>query len=69
MNAKQPDFTNPKVSVVTFDHACEILGVATSTARKAEKKTGCLIDGVPVLKIGTKWLVSAILLREKLGIK
>ena len=69
MSTKRPDFTDPKVLVISLAHACEVLGIAKSTATHAYKDTGCLIEGVPVLKVGKRALVSATLLREKLGIK
>jgi len=69
MKNKRPDFTNPKVLVISLAHACEILGIAKSTGTHAYKDTGCLIEGVPVLSVGKRCMVSAILLRERLGIK
>ena len=69
MNAKRPDFTNPKVLVISLAHACEILGIAKSTGTHAYQNTGYLIEGIPVLTVGKRCIVSAILLREKLGIK
>jgi hypothetical protein len=69
MNTKRPDFTDPKVLVISLAHACEILGIAYSTGTHAHQDTGCLIQGVPVLTVGKRCIVSAILLREKLGIK
>jgi hypothetical protein len=69
MRGKRPDFTDPKVLVISLAHACEVLGIAKSTATHAYKDTGCLIEGLPVLTVGKRCLVSAVLLREKLGIK
>ena len=69
MSAKRPDFTNPKVLVISLAHACEILGIAYSTGTHAYKNTGCLVEGVPVLRVGKRCIVSALLLRQKLGIK
>jgi len=69
MSTKRPDFTNPNVLVISLAHACEILGIAKSTGTHAYQNTGCLIEGVPVLLVGKRCLVSAILLRKKLGIK
>ena len=69
MSAKRPDFTNPKVLVISLAHACEVLGIAYSTGTHAYQDTGCIIEGVPVLAVGKRRIVSAILLRQKLGIK
>ena len=37
---------------VSISQAAQILGIAKSTAHTAYKKTGCLIDGVPVIRVG-----------------
>ena len=43
------------------------MGVAKSTAHMAYKKTGCLIDGVPVMRVGARLVVSLGALRAALA--
>jgi len=61
MNDKQRAIQPPTPAELLNDHtrvcvsisqAAQILGIAKSTAHVAYKKTGCLIDGVPVMRIG-----------------
>jgi len=54
---------------MSIDQVCEILGISRSTAYSAIKRTGFVIEGVPILRIGDRLLMSAYLLREILGIQ
>ncbi len=50
----------------SISQAAQILGVAKSTAHMAYKKTGYLIDGVPVMRVGARLVVSLGALRTAL---
>ena len=43
---------DPTRVCVSISQAAQILGIAKSTAHVAYKKTGCLIEGVPVMRVG-----------------
>lgn len=60
--------TDPYKVTVSVSQAALILGIAKSTAHAAYKTTGFLMDGVPVLKIGKRRVVSTQHLRTALGI-
>ena len=54
---------------MSMREACKTLGVAYTTGLKHYQLTGELTEGVPVIKIGRKLLVSTEPLRQKLGIQ
>ncbi len=56
-------------STMSVDQVCEVLGISRSTAFSAIKRTGVVIEGVPILRIGDRLLMSAYLLRQILGIE
>lgn len=58
---------DPNRVCVSISQAAQILGVAKSTAHMAYKKTGCLIDGVPVMRVGARLVVSLGALRAALA--
>jgi len=60
---------DPHIVTVTVSQAAAILGIAKSTAFKAYKATGFLLDGnqVPVLLCGSRTIVSIEHLRTALG--
>ena len=58
---------DPSVITVTIPQAAAILGVARTTAHNACQLTGELIDGVPVIRIGRRCVISAAHLRAALG--
>ena len=58
---------DPNVITLTVEQAYKILGVSRSTAILAYQKTGELMAGVPVLRVGRRCLVSASHLRAALG--
>jgi len=58
---------DPNRVCVSISQAAQILGVAKSTAHLAYKKTGCLIDGVPVMRVGARLVVSLGALRTALA--
>lgn len=60
---------NKNILTLSMREACKGLGIAYSTGLKAYRETGQLTEGVPVIKIGSKLLISAEPLRLKLGIK
>ena len=58
---------DPNVITLTVEQAYKILGIGRSTAIHAYQRTGYLIAGVPVLRVGRRCLVSASHLRAALG--
>ena len=58
---------DPTRVCVSISQAAQILGVAKSTAHMAYKKTGCLIEGVPVMRVGARLVVSLGALRSALA--
>ena len=56
------------IHAVSVAQAAEILGIARSTASHAIRKTGVLVEGVPVMRVGKRQLVSTTHLRDVLGI-
>jgi hypothetical protein len=58
----------PHRSTVSIEQATSILGIAKSTAHHANRRTGFLMDGVPVFRVGRKCLVSVAHLRAALGL-
>jgi hypothetical protein len=58
----------PHRSTVSIEQAASILGIAKSTAHHANRRTGFLMDGVPVFRVGRKCLVSVAHLRAALGL-
>ena len=59
---------DPAVATVSASVAAQILGIARSTASLAYTTTGQLCDGVPVITVGRRRIVSTRHLRERLGI-
>ena len=59
---------DPNVVTLSVSQACMILGVSKATAHNAYKKTGFLLEGVPVIRVGKRCVVSASLLRTALGL-
>lgn len=60
--------TDPRRVTVSVAQASAILGIARSTAHNAYKSTGQLSDGIPVMRVGRRYVVSVFLLRAALGI-
>jgi hypothetical protein len=60
--------SDPHIHTVSLSIAARLVGVARSTATEAHIRTGCLMPGVPVIKIGRRCLVSTTHLRAALGI-
>lgn len=63
------DIYNKNIFTMSMRETCKALGIAYVTGLKNYKETGQLTEGVPVIKIGRKLLVSTEPLRQKLGIK
>jgi len=59
---------DPTVAAVSVSQAARILGIARSTAGHAYTTTGYLCDGVPVITVGRRRIVSTRHLRAVLGI-
>jgi len=55
------------VMTITVEQARLLLGVGRSTAIQAIKRTGSLIPGVPVLRVGRRYIVPTSQLRAALG--
>ena len=58
---------DPGRVTVSISQAAMILGIAKSTASASYRATGFLMDGVPVLRIGKRCVVSVHHLRTALG--
>lgn len=58
---------DPNVVTVTVETARRLLGVARTTAIAAYQRTGNLIEGVPVIRVGRRCVVSTSHLRAALG--
>lgn len=59
--------TDPDRVTVSISQAATILGIAKSTASASYRSTGFLLDGVPVLRVGKRCVVSVHHLRAALG--
>jgi len=60
---------DPTRASVSMTQAAAILGIARSSAHKAVRQTGRLCEGVPVLQVGKRQVVSTFHLRAALGIE
>ena len=60
---------DPDRRTITIAQAAAILCVSVSTAYKHHRRTGYLMDGVPVLRIGRRCVISTSQLRRALGIR
>jgi len=58
---------DPDIVTITVEQARLLLGVGRSTAILAYQRTGFLIPGVPVLRVGRRCVVSTSHLRAALG--
>jgi hypothetical protein len=58
---------DPRRVTISVSQAADVLGIAKSTAHNAYKETGVLMEGVPVLQVGKRRVVSVTLLRAALG--
>jgi len=59
---------DPARVTVSVSQAATILGVARSTAHNNYTRTGYLCDGVPVMRVGRRCVVSIAHLRHALGL-
>ena len=59
---------DPNVVTVTVETARRLLGVARTTAIAAYQRTGNLIEGVPVIRVGRRCVVSTAAMRRALFI-
>lgn len=63
------ELLNDKTLVtVSVSQASLILGIGRTTAHNAYKRTGYLTDGVPVLRVGKRVVISLAHLRSALGL-
>lgn len=60
--------TDPERVTVSVSQACSILGISKSTGHNAYKGTGELCPGLPVMKVGRRYVVSVFHLRAALGL-
>jgi hypothetical protein len=58
---------DPDVLTITVEEAALVLGVARTTAIAAYQRTGNLIEGVPVIRVGRRCIVSTAHMRSALG--
>tara|TARA_R110000868_G_scaffold5781_1_gene33919 strand:- start:1140 stop:1367 length:228 start_codon:yes stop_codon:yes gene_type:complete len=54
--------------VISVTDAAAVLGIAKSTAHNAYMRTGYLCDGVPVIRVGKRCIVSIAALKNALGL-
>jgi hypothetical protein len=59
---------DPGLVTVSLAQASLILGIGRTTAHNAYKRNGYVTDGVPVLKVGRRIVVSLAHLRNALGV-
>lgn len=59
---------DPQRLTITVSQAAVLLGVSVSTAHHAHRRTGYLMDGVQVLRVGRRCVVSTASLRRVLGL-
>lgn len=59
---------DPDRVTVSVSQACAILGISKSTGHNAYKGTGELSPGLPVVKVGRRYVVSVFHLRAALGL-
>lgn len=67
-NHRYSVLNDPNVLTVSLAVAAQLVGVARSTATDNHKRNGYLMPGVPVIKIGSRCIVSTTHLRAALGI-
>ena len=60
--------SDPTKVTISVSQAAEVLGVARTTALHAYQRTGELISGVPVYRVGRRCVVSTAHLRAALGV-
>ena len=58
---------DPGRVTISVSQTADVLGIAKSTAHNAYKESGVLMEGVPVLRVGKRRVVSVTLLRAALG--
>ena len=58
---------DPGRVTISVSQAADVLGIAKSTAHNAYKESGVLMEGVPVLRVGKRRVVSVLHLRAALG--
>ena len=56
------------VTTITVTQAAAILGVSAAAAHRAHRRTGYILDGVPVLRVGRRCVVSTAAMRRALFI-
>lgn len=59
---------DPDRVTVSVSQACAILGISKSTGHNAYKGTGELCPGLPVMRVGRRYVVSVFHLRTALGL-
>lgn len=59
---------DPQRLTITVSQAAVLLGVSVSTAHHAHRRTGYLMDGVQVLRVGRRCVVSTAQMRRALGL-
>lgn len=59
---------DPATNTLNLGEVALVLGVARTTVYHAAKRTNRVMDGVPVIRVGTRCLVSAYALRQALGL-
>jgi len=56
------------ITTITVSQAAAILGVSAAAAHRSHRRTGYIIDGVAVLRVGRRCVVSTAAMRRALSI-
>jgi hypothetical protein len=56
------------IATISVMEASLILGIGRTTAHNSIKKTGCITDGVPVLRVGKRCVISLAHIRTALNL-
>jgi hypothetical protein len=56
------------IVTITVTQAAAIIGVSAAAAHRSHRRTGYILDGVPVLRVGRRCVVSTAALRRALSI-
>lgn len=56
------------VTTISVTQAAAILGVSAAAAHRSHRRTGYILDGVPVLRVGRRCVVSTAAMRRALFI-
>jgi|DEB0MinimDraft_3_1074331.scaffolds.fasta_scaffold18150_4 hypothetical protein len=55
------------IVTITVTQAAAIIGVSAAAAHRSHRRTGYILDGVPVLRVGRRCVVSTAAMRRALS--